>query len=215
MKIAVCTPHAGFVYADFARCLASMAAETAGASVNYNGQLTRPLIAHIFADEGSIELKRTRLALAARQSAADYILWLDADHTFPADTLLRLMMHNLPIVGCNFLNRAGNRATAVMSQDRFVETTREKAEAGEVEQVGAIGFGLVLMKAPVLDVVPKPWFRTEIGEDGACTVGEDVHFCNHARAAGVPIYVDHALSWTAGHIAQRGLSFESASRAAR
>ena len=72
-----------------------------GAEIVYNNQPTRPKLATIFADEGSIDLKRTRLALAAQRERLDYILWLDADHSFPPDTLFALMAHDLPIVGCN------------------------------------------------------------------------------------------------------------------
>src|SRR5688572_26366680 len=106
MKVALCVPHPGIVKGRFAQCLADLVAHTLTVPIVYNGEPTRPLVQTLFADEGSIDLKRTRLALAAKKSGADYVLWLDADHTFPPDSLLVLMGHDQPIVGCNYPTRA-------------------------------------------------------------------------------------------------------------
>ena len=41
------------------------------------------------------------------QATGDWILWLDADHTFPNETLLRLLGHGKDVVACNYARRAG------------------------------------------------------------------------------------------------------------
>jgi hypothetical protein len=202
MRVVLCVPHTGIVKAGFAQSLGNMMARSAAAPVICDGKESKLLLTTIFADEGSIDLKRTRLALAAQERGADYILWADADHVFPADALLILMAHDLPFVGCNQPVRNGTDPTA-RTGGRLIPTTAEKAESGLVEEVGAIGFGFCLMKSAILAKVPTPWFQTTVAPDGALGCGEDVHFCNQARSVGISVHVDHGLSWRVGHNSER------------
>jgi hypothetical protein len=47
--------------------------------------------------------------------------------------------------------------------------------------------------------------------DGTEIVGEDVFFFRRLHEAGVSVHVDHALSWSIGHVHQRVLSNADAS----
>lgn len=124
---------------------------------------------------------------------ATHVLWLDADMTFPPDAALRLLAYDADIVAANYVKRAGkHRPTAmrdgqpVYSQDRH-----------GLQQVDHVGMGVFLMKASVVDGLPRPrfWYSTP-------TETEDVYFCNLLRAAGRTIYVDHDLSNEVGHVGQ-------------
>jgi hypothetical protein len=203
MKIAICVPHYGPLNARFVASLSELIAETAGATVSYNEIITRPEIKPIFEDYGTLELKRTRLARAALAWGADYVQWIDADHTFPGDAILRLARRDLPIVGCNYLGRSPTAGASALGVDgEQIMTTDAKVRADTVEIVGAVGLGFCLMKAPIFEVVPHPWFRSEISPEGDLLVGEDVHFANQARKAGLSVHLDHALSWHIGHVAE-------------
>jgi hypothetical protein len=203
MKISVLVPHHGPVKALFAQCLANMMAETAQAMVREHLSLVRPEIRAFFEEDGSIELKRVRLALAARKWGADYVLFADSDHTFPPNALLRLLAHQKPVVGCNYVSRNGALPAAVDASNNKLPTTEAKAQAGLVEEVAALGLGFCLVHTHVFERLGEQIpFVTTIDAAGDVICGEDVHFFNLVRAAGVGVFLDHALSWDIGHIAE-------------
>lgn len=197
MKIAICVPHHGDVKAGFAQCLAILVGTTVGSSHT---------VFVAFEEDGALDYKRTRLILRALEWGADYIQCIDSDHTFPPDATLRLLAHDKPIVGCNYLRRRCERPTALGMDNEPVETTEAKAKSGDLENVGAMGLGFCLLKASVFKTIAHPWFRTEVAANGELYRGEDVHFFNQARRARFPVLVDHALSWSLGHIAERVLT---------
>lgn len=140
----------------------------------------------------------------------DAVLMLDSDHQFPPDTLLRLLDHELEVVGTNPAARrepTGPTAANIRADGTAepVWTTMEKAAAGAVERVDRIGLGLVLVRLSVLAKLRAagqlvPLFHFRLNDDGSHLTGEDYFFCERLEAAGVPIHVDHRLSWEVGHV---------------
>ena len=148
----------------------------------------------------SLSVARTDLVRAALGWGADLILWSDADHYFPPDALLRLKAHDVDLVGTNYARRfdpTGPTAHALGAG--HVWTDEAKAAANRLEEVRTLGFGFLLMKASVLQVIGKPWFSSIVNGDDVATT-EDGFFCEKARQAGFNVYLDHALSWQIGHI---------------
>jgi hypothetical protein len=156
---------------------------------------------------------RHKLVADAVFWGATHFLWLDADHTFPEDTIHRLLAHNLPIVGANYSRRCIPTAptAALLDGKGLCYTTRAKAEAGELEQVAHIGFGVCLIDARVLDALQLhaeavgadsylPLFHMEVKPNGGGIIGEDTYFFRKCRDAGMQVFVDHALSWEVGHL---------------
>jgi len=199
MKIAVCVPHTGSVKAATAQCLGAMLVHTASRNITYNGQKTRPDVQLIFEGAGPLEYKRTQLALEALKRGCDYLLWIDSDQVFPEDALIRLMIHDKPVVGGNYPSRHTGAPTALDRSGKHV------ARGSGLQEIGALGLGFCLMKTPILSRVAQPWFSVAMNEHGKC-LGEDVHFCNQARKAGVRIFVDHDL--IVGHIAESVLTLK-------
>ena len=52
-----------------------------------------------------VSANRQRMADGALDAGADALMWLDADQTFPKETILRLLKHDLPIVGATYRKR--------------------------------------------------------------------------------------------------------------
>jgi hypothetical protein len=101
---------------------------------------------------------RHKLVAEAVFWGADYMLWLDADHVFPPDTLARLWARNLPIVGCNYARRCTPTAPTASAKGEddlksLVYTTPEKVAADLVEEVDHIGFGVCLIDMRIFDVL--------------------------------------------------------------
>lgn len=137
---------------------------------------------------------RSGIAQAALNLNYD-LLFIDSDMRFPPDSLARLRAHKLPIVGANCRQR----------QEPHNWTARKKGQivpsdgATGIEEVHVLGFGVTFVKLEVLEKLPQPWFSMPWDEGSKKHVGEDVHFCNLARAHGFKIHVDHALSQRVRH----------------
>lgn len=165
---------------------------------------------------------RHRLVGEALAWGATHLLWLDADHVFPADTIPRLLSHNVDVVGANYARRAIPTAPTACRLDKnedsedvknLVFTTMEKAEDGELEEVAHLGFGVCLMNMGVLDMLQvhaeqtgdgnfMPLFEMKATQGKHGMIGEDVFFFGKCRDAGARIYCDHSLSWEVGHIGE-------------
>jgi hypothetical protein len=181
-----------------------------------------------FVCSGIIQEARHRLFFEALKWEADYIIWCDSDHIFPKDAFVRLLAHNKLIVGCNYARRTHQGqptapTAAKLNRDEQDEklcyTTEEKVKAEELEKVDHLGLGLTCINMSVLELLTDqaekegkssfmPLFAWPEKEAGAGTgsVGEDVHFFQKCRDAGIDIWCDHALSWEVGHIVKRVLT---------
>lgn len=140
-----------------------------------------------------------------------HILWLDTDMRFPSDALVRLMNHDLPMVGINYAKRkvpsdfVAIKCVGWGPDDRSEKLITHEYSTG-LEEVEAIGFGMVLMQTSALANMPdpkkEPWFWFKWMEDKQQQAGEDVWFCKLFRDSGQRIFVDHDLSKECGHIGQ-------------
>lgn len=151
--------------------------------------------------------QREKLAAEALKENCDYILWIDADMRFPRDTIQRLIAHDKPIVGVNATTRSiPVRSTAKNLEIDFENKVNHwrpvssKNKTG-LEQVTAIGCGVMMVKREVFEKTPRPWFWFEV-LPGDKLLGEDVYFCVKAHDAGFSTWVDHTMSNEIGHVGQ-------------
>ena len=222
MRIAICIPVHGETKAQFTASLARMLVTTLSSTTVTNGAVARLAIEIFTKSTSLLAFSRQTLLLEALGWRADYLLWLDADHSFPPDTLLRLLGHSRLVVGANYPARASPpRPTAgrVIGGQRVpVQTNAKIAAEQPLEQVDSMGLGLCLMSVAALEQVRKhpgrevisPVFQSsmiEEGPDRVNVVGEDVYFFDQLAAAGIPVYVDHALSMEVGHIGECVFAF--------
>jgi hypothetical protein len=217
VKLAICIPCYGDAKAKFTQSLATMLVHTSQADLRdaddnpINLQIETFIVSSSMLTEG-----RHRLVAEALVWEADYMLWLDADHVFPHDTFVRLWAHNLPVVGCNYSRRCTPTAPTAAYYDgdgpaKQLYTTKEKAEAGEVEPCAHMGFGVCLMNMSIFDRLQDhadtngdgnflPLFKFEPTEDKIGMIGEDVFFFRKLKEAGIVPFIDHGLSWEVGHL---------------
>jgi len=200
MKVAICTPVYADVKAEFLVSLVNMVA--ASGNIVVNGAR---LEIRTFVSRGLLPMTRNIAAKEALDWEADFVLWADSDMVFTSDALARLLRHDVEIVGVNYPRRDSGLPSA------SVTTTKENAEAGTVEPVESLGLGLVLMRAATLrrlrDEARKerlPLFHFELRDNGY--LGEDLFFFARCRRLGIPIHLDHALSWDVAHVADRLLT---------
>jgi hypothetical protein len=200
-RLAVCLPQLEVVRCEYARSLANMMLRLGNVDAGLSQVFT-------VCGSGSI-LPSVRQGIASRAIdgvKATHLLWIDADHSFPEDTAHRLLAHGRPWVGVNAASRLPPwHPTASKSEGVLLETTRNSKG---LEKVWRMGTGIVLIEARVFEAIPKPWFLNEYiegADPGSDFRGEDIYFCEKAKAAGFHPMVDHDLTNETTHIGSMGL----------
>lgn len=215
MRIAICTPTYGDVTAEYAKCLAGLVVKTVQASILFNGVATVPEVEVFMSSSSVLPQLRNVLVKRALEWDANYLLWVDADQSFPDDGLLQLLSHNLPVVGANYPRRgAPFLPTAVGMDGKLTQTTAELARSRAVVPIRRLGLGFCLMDMHVVaslrqlspDEAAQPLFVLTMVGDGTQIVGEDDYLFDMLIEAGVQPYLDHALSWQIGHVSKRILT---------
>lgn len=184
MKVAICISSPELVCTDFALCLAGLV------------RLARVDDLCIVNERMScIAEARNILVRHALQRGADWLMWLDADMTFPPQTLDRLLSHDEPIVGATYVRRVEPYPLIGTPQPDGIK------RPGLTEMAG-MPFGCMLVQRRVFEQVKAPWFRYD-WDDEAKLHGEDILFCRAARAAGFTIFNDDGLTYELGHVGRQ------------
>ncbi|MDB5670511.1 MAG: glycosyl transferase family 2 [Alphaproteobacteria bacterium] len=200
LKIAICSPIHSGAKPRFVQSLARMIAHSYATAIPQPDGSRLPIeIETLVYSTSNIAFSRRKLAEAALQWGADWLLWLDADHIFPADSLLRLLASNQAIVGANYRRRTHDSQVTAYAQDgEGLKPLAPKSDG--LEEVAHLGLGLCLVEAEVLRAMAEPYFYDEMLPNGSY-VGEDVIFFRKAKAAGFAACVDHGLSREVAHTA--------------
>jgi len=207
VKVAIGLAATDFVHTFFAYDYAGLMANTLVARPQWQ-------IARLVSRGSLIPQQRELITDATIDGGFTHVLFVDSDMRFPKDALVRLVEHDLPIVGAGYTDRHKPYKPQVIKHldtDERVYTTREKEG---VEQVAALGFGCILIRRDALEKIDRPrftvgWSQSDAHPNGA-HVGEDIFFCFKAGKASVPIYVDHDLTRDVKHIGEYEYTFESA-----
>jgi len=199
VKIGVLIPAHDQLPAPFAVSLANMVGFTA-AMMPENAILGTTMVMGTYAHTARQELLESALA-----DDLDFALWVDSDMTFPKETLLALMRHNLPMVGINYSTREpGGKHVAIKTTHPGAPLVTGSTSTG-LEEVEGIGFGAVLLRMRdfqgLRDIPAHRWFAPQYREEMRTWVGEDIAFCELVRKElGHRIFVDHDLSLDCGHV---------------
>ena len=153
----------------------------------------------------------------------EWLLMMDADATLHPQTLLRLLSWKQPVVGALCFTRrcpasptiyagqppgtpdgyyrihiAETKAWLTQHPELIVNqaTVLEPRPDDALARVDFTGAHCLLVHRRVLDAIKPPWFARLMPE-GRTDTGSDRYFCEQARAAGYPIYVDRSV--LAGH----------------
>ena len=200
LKIAVSLACMDSVEAGFAYDLAKMMCYSGMALVATNQAEIRINML----SSSILACSRNDLAAEAIAAGCTHILCVDSDMRFPKDALIRLLKANKDVVGINYATRKvppGYVAfkTKGLTNESHVKLQTTPTSTG-LEQCDAIGFGLVLIHTDVFKGLAYPAFEVRYNRDPKMWVGEDVDFCDKARANGTEIWVDHDLSKECKHI---------------
>lgn len=193
-KILIAVPCMDMLPAQFAHSLATLTSygiEDTQISVWFNlGSL--------------IYTSRDQIAKKALLDEADLIMWFDSDMVFNPDTLIRMLKlideGNDMVTGIYYRRTPPFSPVAFKTMDLNEEGTGfEWTEFDEIPdglfEVGACGFGCVLMKTEIFVAV---FAKFGLMFTPIANCGEDIAFCWRARQCGYKIIADPSISL--GHV---------------
>lgn len=184
--VGLCIPSDDMVHAPFAISLAALCRHTPD-----------DIKLSIFNQRQALVCdSRNRLAGRALEAGCDWLMWLDSDVTFPADTLLRLLGHGVAMVGAEYARRAPplDRSTGTVHSSWI----GDRPPAG-LTPMWVMPLGCMLTHRDLFaHLVAPPWFKVEHRPMGG-VIGEDAYFCRQLPA-GLGVWRDDALSLEVGHI---------------
>jgi len=131
----------------------------------------------------SIAAKRNSLVqMLLADSEFKWLLFLDSDMVPHPAAVVRLLSHDVDIVGATYLAR--NPPHGVCAQLLDGEPAPSKGFDG-IAPVKWIGTGCLLVRRQVFECIPFPWF-----EHPAPGAGEDMVFCQNAQTFDYTVYAD-------------------------
>jgi len=172
-----------------------------------SGAINRTLPRHLLI-EGARRIKsakfptdvaRNEICRNMLKGNEDYLLFLDADMTFPLDLVERLVAEEAPVITARYhAKKPPFHAIAFVKHRTLDGPHRYQAVhygrgVFEIERCGA---GALLIRRDVLDAlqvrIGDEWFRYQRGPDEAdhhdFTISEDFWFCQQVREAGFSIF---------------------------
>lgn len=160
-----------------------------------------------------LDCSRDFLAEEALAMDVDYILWLDADQTYPANTPEILAKHidsGKMVVGGMTPHRTSGKPIIYDYQrgSSYAMEYREKVKKSKKPiKVGGMGMGGVMVHPDVFakKLVP-PYFQMTWNPSTYKSIGEDVTFYESCRKAGVDVWCDTNLRY--GHVVTTVRGFE-------
>lgn len=142
-------------------------------------------------------VRNTIVEQALGELRAEVLVWQDSDIGIPDARDYVQIVHSLVtspssvgIVAAPVLQQGSRGAPTVnFSMGTLAHAPNTKAPF----EVAGCGFGFVAVRAEVYEGMSRPWHRFEYGADGRLASGEDIGFCDRARALGWSILVDPTI----------------------
>lgn len=182
-KVAIGIPSGGTVQAKTMVSVVSLLFETA-------------VPVHLISQEGCyVHENRELIVREAQRAACTHVLFVDSDMLFTGDVLTKLLAHQKPIVGASYHYRRLPLETTVKIAGPDGTLAAVPAEEIPTEPFScyAVGTGLLLVALEVFAAMPQPWFSFKHRPTGELETGEDVWFCEQARAQGFAVWCDPTL----------------------
>lgn len=149
---------------------------------------------HMFARGQSPAKSRNVMIQAAIDNECTHILFLDDDVIPPPDTLKRLLAHDVDVVSGLYPMRNFPHFPVAFDkrfENGFNRHIHLKNDLNGLVEITNCGFGCVLIKMHVFNLIPKPWVTLgELEADGWC---DDIAFFNKVGDAGIKMYCDLTL----------------------
>lgn len=168
--------------------------------------LRKPEFQLILAETGNIDVMRNHIVAEAQQSGCTHLIMMDTDMLYHEDTLIRLMSHELPVVGALCYRRYPPFDPLMFRGKPGTYKSIDQWPPNALVEVDATGTGCLMFDMGIFKRMPAPWFQIRFNPDGS-PIGEDIGFCADLRDAGHRIFVDTSVP--AGHLTTMTITDET------
>lgn len=144
-----------------------------------------------------IDQIRNLIADWAIRGNYDYLFSVDSDVTFDKNVLQKFIDHDVDIVSGVYRQRKSEQILEIYSMEGGNMDWADLRDK-ELVEIGACGFGCVLVKREVFEGVGQPAFEYHVALDHKNTISEDWDFCAKARAKNFKVWADTDV--VCGHI---------------
>lgn len=201
MTVMIATPHAGMidpVWLDAFLQVQKPPAYFRASTHRSEVAAARNLLVTMMFQPRHANIRNASAVSADAANDTTHILFWDDDVLPPADGLMRLLAHDLPIVSGCYTSRMG--PVLPIAYDRRADGGFEQLTTMRegLQQVAGVGCGFLLVKREVFERIEAPWFQFVCGADPQSSLSEDLVFCQLAHEAGYPISMDFGVQ--CGHI---------------
>jgi len=156
---------------------------------------------HIAVHRGTyLHANREAIVQDAIRASSTHLMFIDSDVVFPPDGILRLLEHDRDIVGGAYNMKTLPPVTTIKMADTDGNLINMSGAdlPRELFKCAAVPTGFMCLKiAGILGHMEPPLFDFGRRPDGQL-VGEDVAFCERARAAGLEVWCDPTIPL--GHV---------------
>ena len=159
-----------------------------------------------------MDTMRNNLVDEAMKMEPDYIMFIDADQTYPADTPEILMKHvddGKLVVGGLTPDRDDGKPMIYYFVDEHGFLNRDKAvgrlsEVSGVSKIDGMGMGGVMVHPSVFEKLGKGPFTMQWDKQTTSRAGEDVQFYLNCKRFGIDVWCDTDLRY--GHIVTKPMA---------
>ena len=198
LKVVIGVPSGQTWNARFGVCLVNLVSYFANTRVpGYDAQALQVVNTR----SSILSMNRMNIVKQAQALQADYVLFLDTDHTFPKELLHRLLSHGERVVAVNCVTKSIPACPTArrMSIDPKGEVVYSDPGMQGTEQVWRVGTGVMLVDLDIFQQLGHGCWEMKYRPEAETYQGEDWSFCEACEKVGIPIYVDHSASQVVGH----------------
>lgn len=147
--------------------------------------------------QGFTDENREILTAVALRQKSDYLFHLDADQTYPHDTIYRfvswLEANDKDVIGGLTPIRTNPNLSLTFrfgeEGEKLWNPTNVPSMTG-VRKVDGMGFGGIMTTARVYEKLEQPYFIKRMTDERGRKFGEDVQFYFQCRQKGIEVYCD-------------------------
>lgn len=143
---------------------------------------------------------RNNMLDAARENGADYLMFIDADVTFPPDAIMKLLGRKKDIIGGMYNLKSLppiNTIKMVDEKGKMLNLKGAEIPIDKPFKCFAVPTGFMLIRLEAIKDMKRPFQFEEREND---FIGEDVFFCKTANEMGLEVWCDPTI--TIGHIGE-------------
>lgn len=127
----------------------------------------------------------------------DYLFSVDPDIVLPKNTLVKMLREDKDIISGLCIQQISDTPTHEIYMPTpnggLDNVSVEEIENDRIVEIGACGFGCVLVKGEVLRQMDYPHFHCRSSINFEHTVSEDVYFCMKAKEKGFRLWADTTI----------------------